>query len=450
MPKTINPHDNTSVFSYDTLTEKEVRNKLIISDKSYSNWKLTSLKIRVNYLLKLSKVLKNKEQELAEMITKEMGKPITQSRAEVQKCAVLCDYYAQNVENFLQPKKIASDAQKSYVFYDSLGVILGVMPWNFPFWQVFRFAVPTIMAGNTVVVKHASNVMGSAALLETIFATAGFPEGVYQNLSIESKMVEAVLADPIVKAVSLTGSEGAGSAVAATAGKYLKKSLLELGGSNAFIICKDADLKKAVAIAVNARMQNAGQSCIAAKRFLVHSDVYDQFIQHYKEAVAKLHPGDPMDPATEIGPMARQDLAEELEKQVQDSVRMGAEIVSGGKRTGTFFEPTVLIHVTPEMPAFKEELFGPVAAVSVFETLEEAIQLSNNSSFGLGVSVFSEDTAAIEAKVHLFEEGAVFINAMVKSDPRLPFGGVKKSGYGRELSDTGLMEFVNIKTIYIS
>ena len=450
MPKTINPYNNKPVFSYNTLIEKEVRNKLIISEKSYSNWKLTALKIRVKYLLNLSKVLKNKEQELAEMITQEMGKPITQSLAEVQKCAVLCEYYGQNVENFLQPQKIASDAQKSYVYYDSLGVILGVMPWNFPFWQVFRFAVPTIMAGNTVVVKHASNVMGCAALLETVFAAAGFPEGVYQNLAIESKMVEAVLADPIVKAVSLTGSEGAGSAVAATAGKYLKKSLLELGGSNAFIICKDADLKKAVPIAVNARMQNAGQSCIAAKRFLVQSDVYDQFIQHYKEAVAKLQPGDPMDPATEIGPMAREDLAEELEKQVQDSVRMGAEIVYGGKRTGTFFEPTVLVHVTPEMPAFKEELFGPVAAVSVFETIEEAIQLSNTSSFGLGVSVFSEDTAGIEAKVHLFEEGAVFINAMVKSDPRLPFGGVKKSGYGRELSDTGLLEFVNIKTIYIS
>jgi succinate-semialdehyde dehydrogenase/glutarate-semialdehyde dehydrogenase len=413
-------------------------------------WKEISISERVKSLKNLqTNLLKNKE-TYARLITTEMHKPITQAIAEVEKCALLCDYYLENAIPFLEPKKINTENSESYVCYEPLGVILGVMPWNFPFWQVFRFAIPTLTAGNTVVVKHASNVPKCANIIQNIFEEAGFPKGCYQNLPIPSSKVAEVIANPIIKAVSLTGSEQAGIAVAKEAGKHLKKCVLELGGNNAFIILEDANLEKAVGIAVNARMQNAGQSCIAAKRFLVHESIHDNFVVQFKNAVEKLKKGDPFDVNTQIGSLARVDLAEELEIQVKKSIAMGAQLILGGNRNEAFFEPTILTKVTPEMSVFKEETFGPVAAITSFQTLDDAIKLSNQSDFGLGVSIFTQNIDFIKTKILAFNEGAVFINEMVKSDPRLPFGGIKKSGYGRELAEDGIKEFVNIKTVVIN
>lgn len=427
-----------------------MQSQLEFSAHTQLSWKQLSITNRISFLPKLAKLLLENKQEYATCITTEMHKPISQAIAEVEKCALLCHYYYENAEAFLATKNIKTEATESFVTYEPLGVILGVMPWNFPFWQVFRFAVPTIIAGNTVVVKHASNVPKSAELIQEIFEQAGFPKGCYQDLPIPSSELAAVIANPIVKTVSLTGSEQAGIAVATEAGKHLKKCVLELGGSNAFIILEDANLEKAVAIAVNARMQNAGQSCIAAKRFLVHENIATDFISRFTKAVQELKTGDALDLNTQIGSLARVDLAEELELQVQKSIQMGAKLILGGNRKGAFYEPTILTKVTTEMPVFNEETFGPVAAIVTFKTVEEAIKLSNQSDFGLGVSIFTQDIDFIKTKISDFNEGAVFINEMVKSDPRLPFGGVKKSGYGRELSEDGIKEFVNVKTVVIN
>ncbi|HLO74249.1 MAG TPA: NAD-dependent succinate-semialdehyde dehydrogenase [Flavobacterium sp.] len=424
----------------------------ILSFASFTQqtWKQQSVHQRVLLLPKLAKVLLENKIDYATIITQEMHKPITQSIAEVEKCALLCQYYYENAEKFLATKIIKTDATESFVVYEPLGVVLGVMPWNFPFWQVFRFAIPTIIAGNTVVIKHASNVPKCAESIEYIFEKAGFPKGCYQNLPISSNKVANVIANPIVKAVSLTGSEQAGIAVAAEAGKYLKKCVLELGGNNAFVVLEDANVEKAVAIAVNARMQNAGQSCIAAKRFLLHEKIAKDFITQFKIAIQNLKTGNPLEETTQIGSLARLDLAEVLELQVQKSIAMGAKLVLGGKRKEAFYEPTILTEVSTEMPVFREETFGPVAAIIVFKSIEEAIVLSNRSEFGLGVSVFTQNIAAIKSQISAFNEGAVFINEMVKSDPRVPFGGIKKSGYGRELAEEGIKEFVNIKTVLIN
>jgi succinate-semialdehyde dehydrogenase / glutarate-semialdehyde dehydrogenase len=423
---------------------------LEIAKTTQKTWQEISISERVKHLKNLQTILLKNKETYARLITTEMHKPITQAIAEVEKCALLCDYYLKNAESFLEPKKIKTENTESYVSYEPLGVILGVMPWNFPFWQVFRFAVPTITAGNTVVVKHASNVPKCATVIQTIFEEAGFPKGCYQNLPISSNKVVEVISNPIIKAVSLTGSEQAGIAVATEAGKHLKKCVLELGGNNAFIILEDANLEKAVATAVNARMQNAGQSCIAAKRFLVHESIHDNFVVQLKAAVEKLKSGDPLDNDTQIGSLARVDLAKELEIQVGKSIEMGAKLLLGGNRNEAFFEPTILSQVTPKMPVFKEETFGPVAAITSFKTVDEAISLSNQSDFGLGVSIFTRNIEYIKTKISAFNEGAVFINEMVKSDPRLPFGGIKKSGYGRELAEDGIKEFVNIKTVVIN
>ena len=427
-----------------------MENKLELSRDTQAIWQKETLEHRISFLPKLAKTLSENKQQYAECITNEMHKPITQAIAEVEKCALLCTYYYENATQFLATKHIKTDASESFVTYEPLGVILGVMPWNFPFWQVFRFAVPSLTAGNTVVVKHASNVPKSAKLIQTIFEDAGFPKGCYQDLPIPSAEVAQIIANPMIKAVSLTGSEQAGIAVATEAGKHLKKCVLELGGNNAFIVLEDANLEKAVAIAVNARMQNAGQSCIASKRFLVHENIEEAFVSQLKTAVQKLKTGNPLDKTTEIGALAREDLAEELEIQVRKSIEMGAKLVCGGKRTESFYEPTILTNVSVKMPVFKEETFGPVVAITTFKTLEEAIELSNTSEFGLGVSVFTQDIETIKKHISSFNEGAVFINEMVKSDPRLPFGGVKKSGYGRELSEDGIREFVNVKTVVIN
>ncbi len=444
-----NPFNKTFLSKHEYFSESQVNSAVNKCSNAFVNWGKTTVSERIKFIEKLVFALTEQQHFLSEKCTLEMGKPIAQSVAEVKKCALLCQYYIDNAEKFLKDKEITSDAGSSYVTYEPLGVILGVMPWNFPYWQVFRFAIPAIIAGNTVMVKHASSVAGCALLLEGLFLETGFPEGVYTNLLISGDQVEAVINNPIIKAVSLTGSEKAGAAVASAAAKQIKKAVLELGGSNAFIVCEDADIAEAVTVAVNARMQNAGQSCIAAKRFLIQDSVFDVFLEGFKKGVEALKAGDPMDEATEIGPMAREDLAIEIEKQVNDSLAMGAKVITGGKRKDAFYEPTILIGVTADMPVFKEEVFGPVAAVMPFSTFEEAVELSNATEFGLGVSVFTKDIDGIKKKVHLFNEGAVFINAMVKSDPALPFGGVKKSGYGRELAENGLKEFVNVKTVYI-
>ncbi|CAM3769513.1 NAD-dependent succinate-semialdehyde dehydrogenase [Flavobacterium cucumis] len=423
---------------------------LKVSENTQLSWCNFSIQNRISFLLQLAKLLLENKEKYAICITTEMHKPISQAIAEVEKCALLCNYYSENAETFLATRNIKTEASESFVTYEPLGVILGVMPWNFPFWQVFRFAVPTLIAGNTVVVKHASNVPKSAKLIQEIFEQAGFPKGCYQDLRISSDEVAKVIGNPIVKAVSLTGSEQAGIAVATEAGKHLKKCVLELGGSNAFIILEDANVEKAVATAVNARMQNAGQSCIAAKRFLVHKNIADEFVAKFKVALKNLKTGNPLDKETQIGSLARVDLAEELEVQVQKSIEMGAKLIAGGNRKDAFYEPTTLTKVTTEMPVFNEETFGPVAAIITFKTIEEAIKLSNQSEFGLGVSIFTQNIDFIKTKISAFNEGAVFINEMVKSDPRLPFGGIKKSGYGRELAEDGIKEFVNVKTVVIN
>lgn len=427
-----------------------MQNLLKVSENTQLSWCNLSIQNRISFLPQLAQLLLENKEEYATCITTEMHKPISQAIAEVEKCALLCKYYYENAETFLASKNIKTDASESFVAYEPLGVILGVMPWNFPFWQVFRFAVPTLIAGNTVVVKHASNVPKSAQLIQEIFEKASFPRGCYQDLPIPSSEVAKVIANPIIKAVSLTGSEQAGIAVATEAGKHLKKCVLELGGSNAFIVLEDANLEKAVATAVKARMQNAGQSCIAAKRFLVHEKIVDEFVAKFKVAIQNLKTGNPLDKETQIGSLARVDLAEELELQVQKSIQMGAKLIVGGNGKDAFYEPTILTNVTTEMPVFKEETFGPVAAIITFKTIEEAIKLSNQSEFGLGVSIFTQDIDFIKTKISAFNEGAVFINEMVKSDPRLPFGGIKKSGYGRELAEDGIKEFVNVKTVVIN
>lgn len=427
-----------------------MQNLLKVSENTQHSWRNLSIQNRISFLPQLAKLLLENKEAYATCITTEMHKPISQAIAEVEKCALLCNYYYENAEIFLATKNIQTEASESFVTNEPLGVILGVMPWNFPFWQVFRFAVPTLIVGNTVVVKHASNVPKSAELIQAIFEQASFPKGCYQDLPIPSSEVANIIANPIIKAVSLTGSEQAGIAVATEAGKHLKKCVLELGGSNAFVILEDANLEKAVATAVNARMQNAGQSCIAAKRFLVHENIAEEFIDKFKVAIKNLKTGNPLDKETQIGSLARVDLAEELEVQVQKSIEMGAKLIVGGNRKDAFYEPTILTHVITEMPVFNEETFGPVAAIITFKTIEEAIELSNQSKFGLGVSIFTQNIDFIKTKISVFNEGAVFINEMVKSDPRLPFGGIKKSGYGRELAEDGIKEFVNVKTVVIN
>lgn len=444
-----NPFNKTFLAKYQYSSDIEANLLLNISQKTLDNWKVLTLDERIKFIKNLIFTLTKKQQFLAQNSTLEMGKPISQSLAEVKKCALLCEYYLKNAHDLLNRDIIKTDGAESFVVYEPLGVILGVMPWNFPYWQVFRFAIPAILAGNTVVVKHASNVAGSAKLIEELFLEAGFPERVYTNLLISGEQVESVINNPIIKGVSVTGSEKAGSAVASAAARQIKKAVLELGGSNALIVCEDADIDAAVPIALNARMQNTGQSCIAAKRFLVHQSVFNEFLEKFKDAVEGLKMGDPMKEDTDIGPLARTDLAEEVERQVNESVAMGARIVTGGKRNDAFYQPTILVDVTTDMPVFKEEVFGPAVPIMPFDTFEEAVELSNKTGFGLGVSIFTKDIEGIKSKIHLFEEGAVFINAMVKSDPALPFGGVKRSGFGRELAENGIKEFVNVKTVYI-
>ncbi|PBI90171.1 Succinate semialdehyde dehydrogenase [NAD(P)+] Sad [Flavobacterium sp. ACN2] len=450
MIKSINPYNQEIVYEVAEFDRKEVENAIDKADAQYEVWKEIPFSERSVLMKAAGQELRKNAREYAEVITQEMGKPITQALAEVEKCAALCDYYAENASKMLADKIIETEAHKSYVSYEPIGIVLAIMPWNYPFWQVMRFAVPALMAGNVAVLKHASNVMKSAMSIEKIFDRAGFPAGCFTNLPIGSKMVEEIIKNPKIKAVTLTGSEAAGRAVAAVAGNEIKKTVLELGGSNALVVFADCNLEKTVKTCVQARFQNAGQSCIAGKRLLVESSIAEEFTKAFIEEVGKLRSGDPLSEETTIGTMARVDLAEELEKQLQDTLDKGGEVLLGGKRNKAYFEPTVIGNVTTNMSIFKEEVFGPLIGITTFKDEKEAIALSNNSPFGLGVTIFTEDFEKAFRLVPKFNEGAVFVNELVKSDQRLPFGGTKNSGYGRELSQDGIQEFVNKKTVYIN
>jgi succinate-semialdehyde dehydrogenase/glutarate-semialdehyde dehydrogenase len=454
MLRSINPATLEIVSETAELSDQEIDQKIAISEKAFLQWRQVSYAERALLMKKAANVLRDKKAEYGKLMSLEVGKTIAAGAAEVEKCALVCDYYAEHTAQFLKHETIPSDAQTSYVRFDPLGPILAVMPWNFPFWQVFRFAAPALMAGNVGLLKHASNVQGSGRAIEDVFQAAGFPDGTFFNLSISSGKVAAVIADKRVVAVTLTGSEKAGSQVAESAGREIKKCVLELGGSDPFIVLSDADLAKAAKVAVSARMQaNVGQSCIAAKRFIVDESVAAQFAMMLKEEAEKLRVGDPLDPSTDVGPMVNEQVLRDVELQVESSIGRGAKVLLGGKRLdrkGYFYPPTVLTQVEKGMPVFDEEVFGPVLPVIPFHSIEEAIAIANESPYGLGATIFSSDTQQAELLAGKIDAGCVFINSQVKSDPRLPFGGVKKSGYGRELSHYGIKEFVNIKTVSVS
>ena len=449
MITTKNPFDNSIIKEYELHTESEIEEIVDKSARTFKSWKMEPVDHRAVLLNKVSKLLIERKQEYAELMTQEMGKPISQSLAEVEKCSLVCDFYAENAESFLADDLVVTKAKESFISYDPSGTILAIMPWNYPFWQVLRFAAPTLTAGNTAILKHASNTTGCAMAIERLFLDAGYPKGCFQTVLIGHENIENIISNEAVAGVTLTGSEKAGRAIASLAGKHLKKSVMELGGNNACIIFEDANLDKHIDTIVMARMQNAGQSCIAAKRFIVVDAIYDKFIIAFKKRAEEIKYGNPMKKKTQIGVMARKDLVETLENQVKLSVEKGAKITFGNKTQGNYFEPTILEDVKPGMPAFDEELFGPVASIVRVKDREEAINMATQSKFGLGTMLFTKDIKAARKLIGSIPDGAFFVNDMVKSDPQLPFGGTKASGYGRELSQEGILEFVNKKTVYI-
>ena len=447
--KSINPYNGKIIATYTEFSEDHLDKILEKSRIAFESWRQVPIRERCKLLVNAGGVLRNNVDKYAETMTLEMGKPINEAKNEIFKCAWVCEFYADNAERFLADEIIETDASESFVSHDPIGTVLAIMPWNFPFWQVFRFAAPTLAAGNTGLLKHASNVLGCAKHIEELLIEAGFPDGVFQNLMMHHDKTERIISNDIVKAVTLTGSEQAGKSVGELAGKYLKKSVLELGGNNAFIVLEDADMDQAVKTGITARMMNSGQSCIAAKRFILVGDAYDKFLAAFIDGVKDIKKGDPMDESTEIGPLARKDLADELHEQLEKSVEQGAIIELGGKQHEAFHEPTILTRVKPGMPAFDEETFGPLAAIIRAKDVDEAFELATNSKYGLGVSLFTSDIENARRYIGKVPDGAFFINELVKSDPRLPFGGTGYSGYGRELSREGIHEFVNKKTVYI-
>ncbi|UBM57516.1 NAD-dependent succinate-semialdehyde dehydrogenase [Marinilongibacter aquaticus] len=449
-----NPFTEEILAEYETLSAAEIEEKLLKAEDAFQNWKGSSFAERKEKMLNAAAVLRENQSKYARTISEEMGKTYQSALAEVEKCAWVCTYYAEKAEGFLQDEIIETDAQKSFVSYRPMGLILAVMPWNFPFWQVFRFAAPALMAGNAGVLKHASNVPKCGIFIEEVFLKAGFPEGLFTNLLISSHQVSDIIENPIIKAVTLTGSEKAGAAVASKAAAKIKKAVLELGGSDAYLVLEDADLDLAAKQCASSRLLNSGQSCIGAKRFIIVREVYDLFLEKFKAEMANAKMGDPFDSTTSLAPMARTDLRDELHAQVLASLAKGAKCILGGKvpeRNGAFYPATILTDVAPGMPAYDEELFGPVASVICVENEVEAIRIANDSVFGLGACVFTEDVSRGEriAKYAL-EAGSCFVNQFVKSDPRLPFGGIKNSGFGRELSLHGIREFMNAKTVYLA
>jgi succinate-semialdehyde dehydrogenase / glutarate-semialdehyde dehydrogenase len=450
MFKSVNPYTQKIVAEYEQHQPAAINTKLQTASKAFNSWKKQSITERARLMKQASMLLRNNKEQYAYLITSEMGKVIKESRSEIDKCADACDFYAENAERFLKDQIIPTEATKSLVSWQPLGPVLAIMPWNFPFWQVFRFAVPSLMAGNVGVLKHAGNVSGCSMAIESIFAEAGFPEGTFQSILVDSKNVDAVISSIEIAAVTLTGSEYAGTQVAASAGKNLKKTVLELGGSDPFIVLEDADLELAAKIGTQSRMQNAGQSCIAAKRFIVMESVKEEFMNLFQKKIDALKQGDPFDENVTTGPVARLDLAEELEKQMQSSVKEGAALITGGNREGCNFKPALLDRVKPGITAFDQEMFGPVAALITVKNEKEAIEMANASRYGLGGSIWTKDRDRGERMAREVESGCLFVNSLMRSDQRLPFGGIKKSGYGRELSELGIKEFMNAKTIYIA
>jgi succinate-semialdehyde dehydrogenase/glutarate-semialdehyde dehydrogenase len=448
----LNPATNRILKTLSSWDDRRLVEALQQSHQAQLAWRHTDVRKRGVLMQRAAGLLLDQRDEFARLITLEMGKPLREAKAEVEKCAIGCEYYALHAADFLEPETVETDAGRSYVAFDPLGTVLAVMPWNFPFWQVFRFAAPALMAGNAAVLKHASNVPQCALAIEEIFRASGFPEHLFTTLLIEVDQVADAIASPFVQAVTLTGSEPAGRKVAAMAGQHLKKCVLELGGSDPFIVLADADLDYAAQMAVASRFLNCGQSCIAAKRFILLPEIADHFLTLFKEKAVALTLGDPMEEATQMGPMARLDLRDELHRQVSDSIAQGAVALLGcqpGAGEGAFYPASILDQVTTYCRAYHEELFGPVALVIRAANEDDAIRIANDTKFGLGASIWSRDAAHAENLAQEIQSGSVFINGMVKSDPRLPFGGIRASGFGRELSYQGLREFVNVKTVWV-
>ena len=450
--QTINPSTDAILQNFAYASASETEAVLALSKSAFKGWSTLPTETRAVHLKKLADVLSEKRDELAELATREMGKLFTEAKAEVEKCANEAKYYADHGAAMLVDEKAPVSEVEAYVSYLPLGPILGVMPWNFPYWQVTRFAIPTLLAGNTIILKHASNVTGCALALEKVFLSAGFPKGVFQTLVTPSSAVKALIENPCIRGVSLTGSVGAGKQIAAQAGSSVKKSVLELGGSDAFIVLKDADLNHAVKAAISARFSNAGQVCIAAKRFIVVKEIAEEFEALFSAAIRALRTGDPFSAATNIGPMAKKELREELDAQVQKSIAMGAKLLVGGKKIpgpGNYYEPTLLSEVTTQMPVASEETFGPVAALITVKDVDSAIEFTNQSAFGLSSNLWTKDLDLARKLARRIEAGSVFINSFSHSDPRIPIGGIKQSGYGRELSHFGPREFTNVQTVWI-
>lgn len=453
--QSINPVNGKLVKKYTEETEKQFSGKIDKAHKAWLRWKNTTFKQRASLLINTAKVLRQRKEDLAALMAIEMGKPLKAGILEVEKCAMVCDYYAENAKKFLEDELIKTDAGKSYVSFQPLGVVLAVMPWNFPFWQVFRFIAPGLMAGNCGILKHASNVPGCAIAIEEVLKKAGYPAGVFQTLLAGSKAVKKIIENPLVKAVTLTGSTGAGIQVAQLSGQLLKKTVLELGGSDPYIVLEDANLDEAAEICAQSRLINNGQSCIAAKRFILVKSIEKEFTRLFKEKMAARTIGDPFDKDTDLGPMARKDLRDELHQQVLQNIKAGAKCILGGEApklpgNHAFYLPTILTGIKKGMPAYSEEIFGPVASIISVKNTQEAIRVANDTCFGLGAAVFTKDKSLGEkiAREEL-QAGSCFVNSLVKSDPRLPFGGINQSGYGRELGLYGIHEFVNIKTVYV-
>jgi len=451
--QSINPFTGEVIKNYRENTSEEVTAIISQVDHAFQQWKLTDFEQRSKLMKNLQALLIERKNELAGIMVAEMGKVLREAIGEIEKCTTVCSFYADKAETFLKNEMIQTEAFESYITYQPIGTVLAVMPWNFPFWQVFRFLAPALMAGNTGVLKHSANVPGCALAIEQLVRDAGFPENVFRTLMIGSKKVKAVIENPLIKSVTLTGSTPAGKSVASIAGSVLKKSVLELGGSDPYLILEDADILKAASLCVTSRLINAGQSCIGAKRFVVADKIYDAFEAEFVRLMSEATYGDPLEPATKIGPLARPDLRNELHQQVEKSRKLGATVLLGGfipEGKAALYPPTVLTNVLPGMPAYHEELFGPVAVLFRFKTEEEAIRIANNTVFGLGAAIFTSDVTKGKLLAEKgLEAGCVYVNDFVKSDPRLPFGGIKESGYGRELSAVGIREFVNIKTIVV-
>ncbi len=450
--QSVNPATEEVLASFDAFSPTQVDEALQQAHDAFQRWRRTSFGERAEKVQALGRVLRQDRARWAGLITAEMGKPIVEAEAEVEKCAWNCDFYAEHAPEYLAPQHAETNAIESFVEFEPLGVVLAIMPWNYPIWQVLRFLAPALMAGNGAVLKHASNVPQCALAIEEMCRLAGLPKGLFRTLLISGSEADAVIADPRIAAVTLTGSSEVGAQVASTAGKHIKKQVLELGGSDPFIVLADADLDAAADVAARARNQNSGQSCIAAKRFIVEEPVADAFVDKFAAAVRALHVGDPLERGTNVGPVARGDLREALAHQVEETVKMGARTVTGGRpveRKGCFYEPTVLDGVTDRMPAFREETFGPAAAVIRAKDADDAVRLANDSEYGLGGALWTRDLEKAKELARRIESGAVFVNGMTASDPRLPFGGIKKSGYGRELGAFGIREFTNIQTVWI-